>query len=269
MRHIPLLIIAAIVLLASACGQQGRGHRHLTTADSLRRARAIAEESHLTDMEQVHESLTGPEPATGSGVVAPGGAAQVPQPGDSIAQAVRAHDRWHKRLEQALADSATALGALITRVLVQDSIHRYTTATYTGDGHLLTFHSEQTPDEHERAEYDLCFDRGHLVHVHERHLYAGDTEGDDQAADTYTDDTYYLAHGRVYYHYRKAGEAVHHMDRIEYIQQHHSALQGDIAGHLSRVYDNFVTEYDRLTQQPMEVMVYTAVPREVAHVDGQ
>ncbi len=269
MRHFLLLIIVAIMALASSCGQQSHGRRHLSAADSLRRARAIAEESYLNRMEKLHEQLTGPVPAEGAGVMAPGGAVQVPRPGDTVAMLVHAHERWHKRLERALTDSTTALGALITRVLVQDSAHRYTTATYATDGRLLIYHSEYTPDEHERTEVDLCFDQGRLVHVHERHVYPGDMQDDDQAPDTYKDDAFYLSDGRVVYQYRNEGEVAHHLDHIEYMSEHRYALKGEIAAHLSRVYEAFVADYSALQQQSMEMMVYTAAPREVVHTDGQ
>lgn len=269
MRHTPLLIITLIVVLASSCGQQSRGQRHLTSADSLRRARAIAEEAHLNDMEQLHEELTGPAQAEGSGAVTRGGAVAILHPGDSAAILVKAHERWHRKLEQALSDSATVLGALITRVLVQDSTHRYTTATYTGDGHLLAFHSEYTPDEHHRYEYDLCFDHGRLVHLHERHLYAGDMDEEEQAPDTYTDDMYYLAAGHVVYSYRDEGEVAHHMDHIEYIPQGRHALAGDVPGRVYHAYSGFEAEYNALQQQPMEMIVYTAGPKEAVHPEVQ
>lgn len=269
MRHIPLLIIVTIVVLASSCGQQSRGHRHLTTADSLRRARAIAEEAHLNALEQLHEELTGPVPADGNGAVTHGGAVAVLHPGDSAAILLRAHERWHRRLDQALRDSTTTLGALINRVLVQDSIHRYTTATYGGDGHLLTYHAEYAPDEHQRYEYDLCFDHGVLVHVHERRLFAAAVEEDEQQQDEYTDDMYYLSAGRVVHSYREEGLVAHHMDHIEYMPQRRYALAGDVAGHASRLYDGFTAEYNVLQQQPMELIVYTAAPRETVHAEPQ
>lgn len=269
MRHTPLLIIASIILLASSCGQQGRGQRHLTTADSLRRARAIAEEAHLNQLEQLHEELTGPAPTEGTGAVNRGGAVGVLHPGDSAAIIVRAHERFHRRLDAGLSDSGTALGALVNRVLVQDSAHRYTTATYSGDGHLLTFHSEHTPDEHHRYEYDLCFDHGQLVHVHERHLFAAAGDAEENLPDEYTDDMYYLSVGHVLHSYREEGEVAHHMDHIEYMPQHRYGLMGDIAAHVYHLYEGFLAEYGVLQDQPMEVIVYTAAPRETVHAEPQ
>ncbi len=260
MRYIPLLLTAAIVILVSSCGQQSRGHRHLTTADSLRRVHAIAEEAHLNEMEQLHEELTGPLPADGKGVVVVAGPAAPPRQGDSIAIILRSHERFHQRLAQALADSTTLLGALITRVLVQDTAHRYTTATYAYDGHLLTFHVEHTPDEHHRYEYDLCFDHGRLAHVRERRTFAIDAEDDDQQQEAYTDDIYYLWGGKVVYNYREEGQVVHHMDHIEFIAQNKATLAGDIAGRMAQLYENFVEDYAVLQQRPMEMIVYTSAP---------
>ncbi|MBS1594255.1 MAG: hypothetical protein JST90_08005 [Bacteroidetes bacterium] len=260
MRHLPLLILLAVIVLSSSCGQQSHGRRHLSVADSLRRVHAIAEEAHLNDMEEQHEALTGPLPDGGKGIMLATGPVPVPRAGDSIAIILRAHERFHHRLAQALADSTTLLGALITRVLVLDTSHRYMTATYSYDGHLLTFHAENTADEHRRYEYDLCFDHGRLVHLHERRTFAINTEDDDQQQEAYTDDTYYLWQGRAIQAYREQGQVVHHMDHIEFIPQGKAALTGDVAGHMSMSYEDFKEDYNLLQQRPMEMLVYTAAP---------
>ncbi|MCW3125619.1 MAG: hypothetical protein JWO03_1277 [Bacteroidetes bacterium] len=257
MRFLCSLSIIVLCLLCSSCRQRAHGRRVMTTEDSLRRAAAIIEATHLSDMEKVREDFEGPVAATGTGEVSRGDAFKTDALDDFTKAIIRSFEKYNGKLTQAMKDSTTAFGVLMSRFSVQDSLHKYMAATYSRDGHLLTFHSEITQDDRHKLAWDLYFDKGKLIYFHERHSYT--IEDDEQ--DALTDDSYFISAGRVLYSYRDDGHAQHQRDHMDLIHVTRYSLRGDVAGHAAKAFEIFQIDYAGLLMQPLESMVYTPAVR--------
>lgn len=257
MRLVISVCVIILSLLCASCHQRPRGRRPMTHEDSVKRLAAIAEEAHLTEMEKVKESLDGPAGITGTGDIARGNAISKDIVADSIAAVVKAFAKYNAKLNHAMKDSTTSFGPLMSRFQVEDSMHRYMSGTYSNDGHLLTFHSEASPDDKTKIDCDFYFDKGTLIFYHERHTYIG--EEDEQ--DRITDDAYYMRGEKVLYSYRDEGHALHNRDHLDMIPLSRYALRGDILGYVSHAFDLFQKDYTELLSQPLEMMVYTPATR--------
>jgi hypothetical protein len=253
MRFVCSLSIIILILLCASCQHKPRGRRVMTHEDSVKRQAAIAEEAHLTEMEKIRESLVGPAGIAGSGEISKGNGISKDAVDEKTAAIIKSFKKYNDKLTLALKDSSTSFGPLMSRFNIEDSMHRYMSGTYSNNGSLLTFHSEFSPDDKTKNDYDLYFDKGVLVFFHERHTYIG--EEDEQ--DKITDDSYYMKGDTLLYSYRDEGQAPHRRDHMDLIPLSRYSLRGDILGHVSQAFDTFQREYTDLLAQPLEMMVYT------------
>ena len=218
---------------------------------------AIADHQRLRELEKINEELTGPsDTAISNGKVSKGAKFGSDLIDDSTAAIIRSFDKLNNKLKAAQEDSTTPYGILISRFKTIDSDHKYLSATYTGTGHLLTFHSEVTNDDKHKQEYDLYFDKGKLRYISEQRTYTT-TDADDEQVDMSTCDAYYMSGSTLLYAYRDEAVSPQKKDHIELMKMFRYTLQGDARGHAARAYGQFLRDYQLLMAQPMERMIYT------------
>ncbi len=247
-------LLALATLAMASCSHRPHGPKPMTHADSVRRAAEAATNAYLADMDKVRDTLDGPtDPGTGSGEVVRGDKYKTNLLDDSTVAITTSFEKLNARIQKSQKDSTTIYGRLISRFKALDSEHKYLAATYTSEGHLLTFHSEITRDDKHELDCDFYFDKGVLRYFRERRTYT--LEDDDQ--DILSDDSYLMSGSRVLYCYRDEGHAQRLKDHMDLMHLSRYALRGDVPGHVYRAYRAFLSDYDILLGQPMEMMVYT------------
>ncbi len=250
-----ILFLSLWMVWGTSCRERAHGPKHMTQVDSARRVAAIAQIARLAELGKIHEDFEGPvDPGQGNGEVSKGGKFQTNIQNDSIATVTRSFEKFSAKIKKAQEDSSTAYGVLMSRFKVLDSQHKYLAATYSSDGHLLTFHSEITRDDKHELDYDMYFDHGRLRYIRERRTY---THEDEEEQSLLTDDSYYMSGADALYYYRDEGTALTQHDHMELMHMSRYNLKGDIKGHTARIFDLFKKDYEVLLSQSLEAMIYT------------
>jgi|GEM_PF-2726718 len=246
------IIPAALVLFTTgfaSCSSKSGGVAPLSKEDSIKVRSDETLRARLAILQSQKENLSGPS-KDGDPTVSDGDLVEARLVSDSANSIIKGFEKIKTKLERAQKDSTTSYGALLTRFRLLSSKHKYITATYTDNAHLLRFTSEVTTDDKHKDYYDFYFSNGELVYFRERH----NSTRDDQ--DIQTDDTYYIQKGVVVYSYRDDGSAPSRKDHMGVISSRRYALKGDVTAHVAKEFANFRGEHDLLAAQPLEPLIY-------------
>ena len=241
-----------MVILATSlcsCGGNKGAAKAMAPEDSLRVAYEKNLRTRMSDLQKVREDLSGPAQA-GDAAVRPGDKFKTSLLDDSISTITANFEKLKAKLERAQKDSSTPYGALMTRFRLLNSQHKYLTATYNEDAHLLRYTEEVTFDDKHEEDRDFYFNNGELVYFRERHTFSQEEQ------DMMTDDSYFMVGKKVSYAYRDEGSALERKDRMNLISTKRFVLLGDLTAHVSKEFDNFKHDYDILLTQRLEPLIY-------------
>lgn len=252
LSEMKFLVGSSIVFLClsmNSCIIRNSDSIRASREDSLKVANDKYFQAQLMRLQKVREDLTGPS-AEGDGSVTKGDRFRTSIVGDSVSNITEAFEKLQSKMERAQKDSTTIYGALMTRFRFFNSQHKYLTATYTDDAHLLRFTSEITFDEKHEEDKDFYFTNGSLVYFRERHTFTGDEQ------DLMTDDAYFVRDGKVVYAYRDEGSAQSRRDRMNVMSMKRFSLTGNLNAHVSRELEKFRQDYEILLSQRLEPLLY-------------
>lgn len=217
--------------------------------DSIRISSERSMQARISSLQKVREELTGPE-QHGDPAVSPGDRFKTSLLDDSTTVITVRFEKLKAKLERAQKDSTTLYGALMTRFRLFNSQHKYLTATYDEEAHLLRYTEEVTLDDKHEEDRDFYFNNGELVYFRERHTFTQEEQ------DVMTDDSYFLKGAKVVYAYRDEGSAAERKDRMNLMSTKRFLLRGDLTAHVSKEFDNFKHDYDVLITQRLEPLIY-------------
>lgn len=243
-----LLLIPASLSFDSCTGRRGAA-KQMNAEDSVRVASDRAYLNRLKGLQAVREELTGPVDA-GDPAVKAGDKFKTNLLDDSSNVVTGSFEKLKAKMERAQKDSTTVYGALLTRFRLLNSQHKYLTATYSDEAHLLRYTEEVTLDDKHEEDRDFYFNSGELVYFREKHTFTKDDQ------DMMTDDAYFLKNGKVVYSYRDEGSALESKDRINLMSTKRYLLHGDLTSHVAREFEHFKHDYDILLSQPLEPLIY-------------
>ncbi len=250
MKQLTRILILIVSLALGACSHKNNGEVKLTQEDSARVLSDKAFQVQLAQLQKVRETITGPALTEGDATVAKGEKFKTNIMGDFAVGVTGDYEKLKAKLEHAQKDSSTIYGGLLTRFRLLNSQHKYLTATYTDEAHLLRFTSEITFDDKHEEDRDFYFNNGTLVYFRERRTFTQDEQ------DLLTEDSYFIKDEKVVYSYRDEGSAQERKDRMNVLSLKRFNLTGDLTGHVAREFDNFKKDYDILLNQPLEPLIY-------------
>ena len=222
----------------------------MTQEDSVRNQSEHAFHMRLIQLQKIHEDLIGPT-MQGDPAVMTGAKFSTNLLGDSINQITNEFENLIAKLENAQKDSSTSYGALLTRFKLLNTQHKYLTATYTSEAHLLRFTTEITFDDKHEEDRDYYFSNDTLVYLRVRHLFTQDEQ------DVMTDDSYFLKNCKVNYCYRDQGSEAERRNHMNVIPMKRYYLNGNITAFVSKEFEDFKHDYEILLSRPLESLIYT------------
>jgi len=206
-------------------------------------------QAHLAELQKKRSELIGPV-EDGDPTVARGDKFRTNLMDDYTSAVTGEFEKLNAKLENAQKDSTTIYGGLLTRFKLLNTQHKYLTATYTSEAHLLRFTSEITFDDKHEEDRDLYFNNDTLVYFRERHTYTQDEQ------DVRTDDSYFIQNGKIAYAYRDEGSIQEQKNRMNVIPLKRYFLKGNLAAHVSKEFELFRHDYDILLNKPLEPLIY-------------
>lgn len=249
MRQLIILSFVILSISLSFCsGKRGKA-KQLTSEDSMRIKSERAFQMRLIELQNFRQNLVGPV-ATGDPSVTIGVKFSTNLLGDSIKAITSEFEKINAKLERAQKDSATAYGALLTRFKLLNTQQKYLTAMYSNSAKLLRFTSVITLDDKHEEDRDYYFVNDTLVYLRVKRTFS------EEEQDVMTDDSYFMKNNRVVYSYRDEGSAPEHRNRMDVIPLKRYYLKGNIAGHVSKEFDDFKHEYDLILSRPLEPLIY-------------
>jgi hypothetical protein len=246
-----LITFSMIILtvgLTSCTDRRGQA-KPMTHEDTLRVKSDQALRVRLLQLQKMHENLIAPV-ADGDPTVCEGEKYKTNLLGDSINAITGRFEALESKLERAQKDSSTIYGALLTRFRLLSTQHKYLTATYTSEAHLLRFTSEITFDDKHEEDRDYYFSNDTLVYLRVKRTYTQDDQ------DVMTDDSYFIRNGKVGYAYRDMGNAPSRRNRMNVIPLERYHMKGNVTAHVSKEFEGFRQDYDILLNRPFEPLMY-------------
>lgn len=248
-KHFIFFLIICLSISMGSCGHKNGGKDQLTHEDSLRILSDKAFQIQLASLQKVREELNFPA-WEGEPEVREGDKFKTNILDDSTKMLTNGFEKLKAKLERAQKDSSTIYGGLLTRFRLLNTQHKYLTATYTDEAHLLRFTSEITFDDKHEEDRDLYFSNGVLVYFRERRTFTQDEQ------DLMTDDSYFISNGRVAYAYRDEGTAQEAKDRMNLMSLKRFYIKGNLNAHVAKEFANFKQDYEILLNQPLEPLLY-------------
>jgi hypothetical protein len=239
----------------ASCGHKKGGANQLTHDDSMRIISDKAFQLHLASLQKVREDLSFPV-WEGATEVQEGGKFKTNILDDSTKMLTNNFEKLKAKLERAQKDSSTIYGGLLTRFRLLNTQHKYLTATYTDEAHLLRFTSEITLDDKHEEDRDFYFSNGILVYFRERRTFTLDEQ------DLMNEDSYFLNNGKVAYAYRDEGTAQGVKDRMNVMSLKRFYIKGNVDAHVAKQFANFKQDYEILLNQPLEPLIYPGENRQ-------
>jgi hypothetical protein len=239
----------------ASCGHKKGAANQLTHEDSLRIVSDKAFQLHLASLQKVREELSFPS-WEGEIEVKEGDKFKTNILDDSTKILTNNFEKLKAKLERAQKDSSTIYGGLLTRFRLLNTQHKYLTATYTDEAHLLRFTSEITFDDKHEEDRDFYFSNGTLIYFRERRTFTFDEQ------DLMTDDSYFINNGKVAYAYRDEGTAQGVKDRMNVMSLKRFYIKGNLSAHVAKEFANFKQDYEVLLNQPLEPLIYPGENRQ-------
>jgi hypothetical protein len=247
-----LLFIFSLGVLTglASCGG-GKGKQVAMTAeDSARVSYVKAFRVRVAALQKVREDISGPE-ESGEDKVLPDDRSKSLLSDDSISTIIAGFQKLQDRISDAQKDSSTYYGILFTRFKLIDGEHKYLTATYDQNAHLLRYTEQLTIDDRHEEERDFYFDAGQLTY------YRSIIKFPHEEQDEVNDDSYFLVGRQVVYAYRNQGSAPDKKDKMNVIPTRKFLLTGNLTVHVSKEFESFRRDYEILLKQPLEPLLYT------------
>jgi hypothetical protein len=249
MRQRLLILIVGCSIMMFSCSEKRSHAIQLAHDDSLRIVNDKIFQRQLSDLQKVRENLIGPS-LDGEITVTKGDKFKTNVLDDSTSAITAGFEKLNAKMERAQKDSTTLYGPLFTRFRLLKTQHKYLTATYTDEAHLLRFSSEITFDDKHEEDRDFYFTNGNLAYFRERHT------SNQEGQDLMIEDSYFLFDGKVAYAYRDEGKADEVKDRMNVMSLKRFILKGDLTAHVSKEFNSFKKDYDILLTQPLEPLIY-------------
>ena len=249
MKQLITLFIICLSIGMASCGNHKSGANQLSHEDSVYVASDRVFQIQLTSLQKFREDLSFSQ-VDGDPTVIKGDRFKTNLMDDSTRSLTNNFEKLKIKLERAQKDSTTIYGGLLTRFRLLNSQHKYLTATYTSDAHLLRYNSEVTFDDKHEESRDFYFTNGTLVYFRERRTFTQDEQ------DQMTDDSYFVKNGKVNYSYRDEGVAQDIKDKMNLMSLKRFFIKGNVDAHVAKEFENFKQDYDILISQPLEPLIY-------------
>ena len=249
MKQFISISILILSIALTSCGHKHSQVQQMTREDSIKVLSDKAFQIQLSYLQKVREEFSGPE-SGGEPTIVRGEKLKIDVMSDSTVAVIGEFENLQAKLVHAQKDSSTLYGGLFTRFRLLNTQHKYLTATYTDEAHLLRYTSQITFDDKHEEDMDFYFSNGVLVYFRERRTFTLDEH------DMMTEDSYFLRNNKVAYSYRDEGVANDLKDRMNVMSLKRYQLKGDGTAHVAKEFDRFKQDYTILLNQPLEPLIY-------------